>query len=348
MGDFLSTSRSRRDFLKTVTIAGIGIGLEGSPEATFMAPLSQQAIRVGIIGFSVHSADFTKILNAKTAGNEFGGCSVVAIHHPEGNKDVEFSAERLADFRKVAVDHGVELVGSIKAVLERVDAVMVLTNDGRPHLEQLIPVFEAGKPVYVDKPLAADLAGVLAIFEASKKYGVPVFSSSALRYVKQAQEIGEGSVVGNVLGAETHGPAPLQASHVDLFWDGIHGVESLYTVMGTGCKWVTCAHTKGADVVTGTWLDERVGVFRGLRKGKIGFGGTAYGSDGIAAIGPFGGYGLLVAAIADFFRTRKAPVSREETVEIYTFMAAAEESKRRGGIPVQLASVLSEAQRRSN
>src|SRR5690606_14470116 len=114
-------------------------------------------------------------------------------------------------------------------------------------------------PVYVDKPLAADLAGVVAIFKASKKYGVPVFSSSALRYVKNAQDIRQGKIVGKVLGAETHGPAPLQASHVDLFWDGIHGVESLYTVMGTGCKWVTCAHTKGADVVTGTWLAERVG-----------------------------------------------------------------------------------------
>ncbi len=338
--------KTRRSFLKKAILTGLSLGIGAKESSALVSTDTQKEIRVGVIGLSVHSADFTEILNASTEDNELKGCRVVAVHHPPGNPDVEFSAERLREFSNRITNHGVTTVDSIDELIEQVDAVMLLTNDGRPHLEQVIPVLKAGKPVYIDKPLAASLSEVLGIFKASKQYGVPIFSSSALRYTKKAQDIRWGNVVGKVLGAEAYGPAPLEKSHVDLFWDGIHGVETLYTVMGRGCQWVTRTHVKGADVVVGTWKDERIGIFRGLRTGKIGFGGTVYGVDGIASIGPFGGYRPLVVAIVDFFRTWKPPVGIEETLEIYTFMAAADESKRRGGIPVYLSSVLSEAQKK--
>lgn len=335
--DFNSRITGRRGFMKKTLIAGLGVGLiheQVLGKTDFPKP-----IRVGIIGLSVHSADFTEILNSQKNEDEFMGCRVVAIYHPPGNEDVEFSPERLEKFSNTIKQHGVEFLESIDAVLKKSDAVMLLTNDGRPHLEQLLPILKSGKPVYIDKPLAENLSQVHAIFEASGQHGVPVFSSSALRY-GDIQKIRMGKVVGQVLGADAYSPAPLQASHVDLFWDGIHGVEILYTVMGTGCKSVTCTHHTDADVVVGTWSDGRIGVFRGLRKGKLGFGGTVYGSDGIAAIGSFSGYQPLVAAIAEFFRTGQVPVERDETIEIYTFMAAAEESRRRGGIIIDLSEVL--------
>ena len=60
------------------------------------------------------------------------------------------------------------------------------------------------------------------------------------------------------------------------------------------------------------------------------------------AIG-FGGYLPLVVEIAKFFKTGKPPVAAEETLEIYTFMEAADESKRQGGKSVKLADVLAAA-----
>jgi predicted dehydrogenase len=254
---------------------------------------------------------------------------------------VEFSEKQLQSFTDTIKNQGVEFVGSIKELVKKIDAVMVLTNDGRPHLKEIMPVLRAGKPVYVDKPLAASLSDVLAIFKVSGKYKVPLFSCSPLRYVKEAQELREGKLVGKVMGASTYGPAPIQKSHADLFWDGIHAVESLYTVMGgTGCKTVTRTFTDDADVVVGNWDDGRVGVFRGVRRGRSGFGGTAFGEKGIASIGVFTGYRPLVVAIVKFFRSGIAPVSNEETIEIYTFMEAADESKRLGGIPISLSEVL--------
>jgi hypothetical protein len=298
-------------------------------------------IRVGVIGLSVHSAAYTEIINSGSSSPEFKDCRVVAIFHPPGNPDVEFSESQLLSFSETIKTQGVEFVTSIKKMLAKVDAVMLLTNDGRPHLKEIMPVLKAGKPVYVDKPLAADLSDVLAIFKMARKYNVPTFSCSPLRYVKEALEIRDGKVVGKVLGANTYGPAPLQKSHVDLFWDGIHAVESLYTVMGgIGCRTVTRTFTDEADVVVGHWEDNRIGIFRGIRKGRSGFGGTAFGEGKIASIGVFTGYRPLVVAIVEFFRTRKAPVSEDETIEIYAFMQAADESKKRGGIPVSLSEVL--------
>src|SRR5690606_19275531 len=108
-----------------------------------------------------------------------------------------------------------------------------------PHLDEIIPVLKAGKRVYLDKPIADTFDNVLKIYEQSRKYKVPVFSASALRYVNNADEMAKGNIVGDVLGAEVYGPAPIQPAHVDLFWDGTHAVELLYTTMGSGCEWVT-------------------------------------------------------------------------------------------------------------
>ena len=53
-----------------------------------------------------------------------------------------------------------------------------------------------------------------------------------------------------------------------------------------------------------------------------------------------GGYEELCREIGRFFKTGKSPVRAEETIEIFAFMEAADESKRQGGAPVSLASVL--------
>src|SRR5690606_1547364 len=121
----------------------------------------------------------------------------------------------------------------IDELLRSVDVILLETNDGRLHLEQALQVIKAGKPLFIDKPIAASLKDAAAIFAAAKQANVPVFSSSSLRYIEGAQEIAKGKL-GKVLGADTYSPCTLESTHPDLFWYGIHGVETLYTVMGTG------------------------------------------------------------------------------------------------------------------
>src|SRR5690606_25430993 len=104
-------------------------------------------------------------------------------------------------------------------------------------------------------------------------------------------------------------------------------------------------HTEGTEVVTCVWRDGRIGTFRGLREGRTGYGGTAFGIDGIAVLQYSGGYDGLTTRVAEFFATGVAPIAPEETLEIFAFMAAAEESKRRDGAPVTIAEVMAAARR---
>lgn len=305
-----------------------------------------EIVRIGIIGLdSGHSVSFTELINDPTADGLLARYEVVAAY-PHGSRTIEMSYERIPGHTTEIQKLGVEIAGSIADLLGRVDVVMLETNDGNVHLEQALQVIEAGKPLFIDKPLAASLEDVLAIFAAAEQAGVPVFSSSSLRFMKSAQDIRNGSI-GEVLGAFAYSPAMLESSHTDFFWYGIHGVETLFTVLGPGCETVVRVHTDGADVVSGTWKNGRLGTFHGMRDGSHGYGGTAFGTTDIAEIGPYEGYGPLVESILQFFESKVSPVAPDETIEIYAFMAAADESKRRGGVPVRVDEVLETARARA-
>jgi hypothetical protein len=113
--------------------------------------------------------------------------------------------------------------------------------------------------------------------------------------------------------------------------------------MGPGCQTVSRTHTKGTDVVVGTWKDGRIGTFRGNRAAKGGYGGMVFGSKSNQPVGKAAGYEPLIVEICKFFKTGRPPVTAEETIEVFSFMEAADESKRQGGAPVSLESVISKA-----
>lgn len=300
-------------------------------------------MRIGMIGLDTsHCLAFTKLLNEAAADDpELGGCRVVLVY-PKGSPDIESSVTRVPDYTVKIREMGVEIENDLQKLVDSVDAVLLETNDGRPHLEQVIPVLRAGKPVFIDKPVAGSLADAIAIYELAKHYGTPVFSSSSLRYSSSVQSVRNGSI-GEVTGCDAYSPCSLEATHPDLFWYGIHGCETLFTAMGAGVETVTRSSSAGFDVVTGVWNDGRIGTFRGIRSGKSGYGGTAFGTEGVVQLGPYEGYRPLVVEIVKFFRGGDVPVSAAETIDLYAFMEAADESKRQGFVPVKVADVIAKA-----
>ncbi|KQS33173.1 Gfo/Idh/MocA family protein [Dyadobacter sp. Leaf189] len=332
-------SLSRRTFILQSAAAGAGLGMLGH------MPLSAKPAegkRVGIIGLDTsHSIAFAKALNAATPDPVFEGYKVAAAY-PYGSKEIESSAKRIPGYIEEVKKLGVEIVDSIQDLLSKTDVILLETNDGRLHLQQALEVFKSGKRMFIDKPVAASLSDTLAIFEASKKYKVPIFSASSLRYIKGIEAIDKSKV----LGADTYSPAVLEKTHPDFYWYGIHGVETLYTVMGTGCKSVTRVNTPNTDIVVGIWGDGRTGTFRGTRTGKHDYGATVFTQDGNKVLGPYGGYEPLLKDIIKYFQTGEVPVTPEETIEIFAFMEAADESKRQGGKSVLLETVLAKARKK--
>jgi hypothetical protein len=295
-------------------------------------------LRVGMIGLDTsHVIAFTELLNNPSNPHHVPGAKVI-VGYPGGSPDVEASASRVDKFTQELRDKwNVEIVADIPSLCEKVDAVMLMSVDGRPHLEQVRPVFAAKKRVFIDKPMAGSLQDVREIFRLSEESGVPCFSSSCYRWM---DGLGREDL-GSVAGCLSYSPATIEPHHPDLFWYGIHGVEALFTAMGTGCISVTRVASDGTDVVVGLWKDGRLGTFRGLRRGKLGSGATVFCEKGIYTAKPDDScvYFGLVQEIVKFFQTGEPPVSPEETLEIYSFMAAADESKKQGGKPISLKPV---------
>ncbi len=312
------------------------------PLASLRAAEPALPLKAGIIGLDAHARAWTQILNNPEATGELAGMTVVA-GYPGGSPDIPQSMELLekgvAQFREM----GIELVDSIDALLAKVDVVMILSIDGRPHLEQAKPVFAAGKPVFIDKPIAGSLADAIRIFDLAEKHNVPCFTSSSLRFAEATRGMKTNPKIGEIRGCDQYAPCSLEPHHPDFFWYGIHGVEPLFTVMGTGCQTVTRVHAEGQDVIVGVWEGGRIGTVRGIRDSRRGYGSTVFGTKAILPAGGFDGYEPLIVEIVKFFKTGKPPVSREETLEIFAFMEAADESKRQGGCPVSIESVMQKA-----
>jgi predicted dehydrogenase len=291
-------------------------------------------LKVGIIGLDTsHVVAFTSLINKNNKG-PLENMRVVAAF-PAGSPDLPISADRIAGFTKTLRDkHGVEIVDSIADLLKKVDVVLLESVDGRPHLQQVKPVFEAGKPVFIDKPIAASLADTIEIFDLAKKHKVPCFSSSSLRFGERLQGMASVARICPIKQCDATGPVNPLKGHPELFFYGIHGIEMLFTVLGPGCESVTWKD----GVVTGTWKDGRIGTFRTDKGYKV----KVTGDRGTAESGG-GDYKGLVEAIATFFRTKKEPVPADETINLVAFMVAAEESKKAGGKLVTIDSVMKSA-----
>ena len=339
------TEPNRRESLKTIA-AGVGASMFSkislyAAENANLTPFAGMPLRAGMIGLDTsHVVAFAGLLNDPAKAKGVLSNVKVTAAFPGGSKDIPSSIDRVAGYTETLRDkHGVKIYDSIEAMMPDVDVVFLESVDGRPHLEQIKPVLKAKKPVFVDKPVAGSLADAILIYELAEKAGVPIFSSSSLRYSKSTMGATNNPAVGDILGAVAFSPCSLEEHHPDLFWYGVHGVESLFTIMGTGCQSVTRIHTADFDVVTGIWSDGRIGTFRGIRKGKADYGTTVFGSKGIYHAMGYSGYQPLVEKICQFFEDGKPPVSAQETIEMFAFMEAADESKRRGGVPVTIAEV---------
>ena len=318
-----------RSLLLTLAFALVPLRADDAPQ-----------LRLGLIGLDTsHVTVFTKIYNDPAAPNHVPGARVVAAFKG-GSPDIESSASRVEGYTKqLQDDFGVKIVPTIEELCQQVDAVLLMSVDGRPHLEQAKPVIKAGKPMFIDKPVAGSLRDAIEIYRLAKEAKVPVFSSSSYRYYDSLVEVKKANV-GEIRSVISYGPAHLEPHHPDLFWYGVHPTEALYTILGTGCESVSRTTTPDTDIISGIWSGGRIGTLHALRKGPTPHKVIIFGTQAVAEQKGSGDYAPLVREIVKFFQTGVAPVSPEETLELFTFMEAADESKRQGGAPVKIKDVL--------
>lgn len=300
-------------------------------------------IRIGMIGLDTsHVSAFTKLLNDASDAQHIAGAKVVAAFKG-GSNDIESSYSRVEGYTKELQEkYGITIYDSIEEMCKNIDAVMLESVDGRPHLEQAKPVIAAHKPLFIDKPMAGSLHDVIEIFRLAKEAKVPCFSASSYRFYKSLTDLMKQDF-GEVRSCISIGPCHLEPHHPDLFWYGVHPTEALFTVMGAGCESVVRTTTGDTDVVTGTWKDGRVGVLYGIRTKQTPHKVIIFGSKSVVEQEDSGDYAPLVATAIEFFKTGIVPIPPEETINMFAFMEAADESKRQGGAPVKISDVMDKA-----
>ena len=95
-----------------------------------------------------------------------------------------------------------------------------------------------------------------------------------------------------------------------------------------------CVGNNDVDMVVGTWQDGRIRTLRGIRKGKSDMGCLVFRDESIEnAVSILDNTTRrgLVEKIIEFFQTGVAPVPLDETLEIISFLAAANESRAKDG-----------------
>ena len=303
------------------------------------AAQGEQDLRIGLIGLDTsHCIAYTKMLNDPDNPNHVDGARIVAAF-PGGSPDIPSSIDRLPGYRKELEETWkITIVETIPELLKMVDAIILTSVDGRTHLEQARPVLEAGVRVFIDKPLAAELKEVQAIMALSKETGTPFFTASSLRFFPGVTKLRNKEEYGEIISVDAYSPASLEPHHTDLYWYGIHGVETLYALMGPGCKKVSRIFNEDGEVVVGLWEDGRISTFRGNRKGAHGYGARVFTEKGEFNSDPIDGslYQSLLKEVVAFLKGGPSPISPEEMEEVFEFMTAAQKSSDQGGIPVEM------------
>ncbi len=91
----MKNNLTRRNFVKSATIGGIGLGLAGNITSLYGKSAAEAGGKIGIIGLDTsHCVAFTNALNGPKAGTEYAGFKIVAAY-PKGSNDIKSSVERI-------------------------------------------------------------------------------------------------------------------------------------------------------------------------------------------------------------------------------------------------------------
>lgn len=234
------------------------------------------------------------------------------------------------------IDH---IVAKPEDVIGQVDAAIISTDDGDDHIRRVKPFIEAGLPVFVDKPMATNIAD-LRQFVQWHRAGATILSTSGMRYAPemrlsdaQQAQIGELRWI---------------TSFTCKTWEryGIHALEAVEPLLGPGFLSVQAESDAAGDVVH---LTHKSGI-----RVTIGAIHDAYGSFG--AVHLYGTKGQIPLRLTDTYRafrsqlvafidmlnTGNRPLPFDETVELMAVIIAGRRSREQGGARVQIADILSE------
>ena len=198
----MSEQINRRDFIKRAAVGTAGVSLAMSGASTGSVLGANDRIRLGLIGCGRQGVD--NMRHFMRQGVEVA--AVCDVYEPNLQKGLEAAggkAKALKDFRQVLDD-------------KEIDAVIVATPD-HWHALPTVMACQAGKDVYVEKPICVAVEEGKKMVEAERKYKrvvqVGLWQRSNLHFQKAAQLVQDG-LIGKVSFVRTE-------NYSDIYPDGI-------------------------------------------------------------------------------------------------------------------------------
>ncbi|MHA1372543.1 MAG: Gfo/Idh/MocA family oxidoreductase [Promethearchaeota archaeon] len=291
-------------------------------------------IKIGMIGLDTsHVNTFCRIFNKRKKSP-----ARIMYGYPGGSDEFSMSYNRVGKFTLSVARQGVEIVEDLEDIGEKSDALIITSCDGRQHLEQFEVVAPFGKPVFIDKPFTCSVDDAFKIMSLSKKYSAPVFSASALRYYRGIHELSAGKKVHSMC---VHGPVQILDDFPGWFWYGVHVVEIVFEMLGSGIQDVQVIETTDKlDIVVSTWRNDRKVICFGYRYDNFHEWGVRLWTENglvVSTAENKGGFEKLVAAMIDFFKSGESPVSERVMVEEMAMLEAINISKSENNAKIQVA-----------
>jgi predicted dehydrogenase len=269
-----------------------------------------------------HVVQFSKRINKKgiDAAQFVEGAEII-LGCPGTSK---MSPERIPGFTKTVTEEcGVKLVDKPEQMIGKIDGILIESVYGSVHFERAKPFLEAGIPMFIDKPFANSVRDAEAIAGLAAKKNVPLFSASSLRFALEVTAVQKAvDELGPPVAVDVYGCQGKNPHNPGWFNYGIHSVEMLVTLLGTGFRDVKYVAAGQGEHSTGTWKGERVGSVTIAPKADFGFTYVGEKKTRALTINSDFIYRELVKEIVQFFKSGKPPMAIDETVEIVRYIEA--------------------------
>lgn len=307
----------------------------------------EQVVRLGIIGMSpgnAHPYSWSAIINGVFDAAEITrvGYPAVATYlqankHtlglPQAKVTHVWAQERSIAGSIAKTTSIASIVDKLEDMAKSVDAVILARDDADRHIEICKPFFEAGIPVFIDKPLAITRKD-LEWFEEQHERGVFFMSCSSMRYANE------------VMTAKTElaslGKIELITGAGKKDWPkyGVHLLEGIFSVLddpqairvrhiGTSGRDVVCVELENGIQVTLHLFLEITGTFQF----------SIFGQSGWRLVDIKNSYSMFRDNIIEFIRSVQEGKSRLDfgkTVNVINTLVGATESLNQGGAVITL------------
>jgi len=314
---------TRRSFIKTV---GVGTAASTLGLSTVIASESKIADKnedgekklvIGIIGAeNSHTIGYGKVFNIE---KKFPGVEL---------KYVWGETEQFA--KKAMKEGGIPfMVKDPKAMLGKINALIVDHRHPKYHLSAARPFVEAGIPTFIDKPFCYRVSEGKEFLEMARQKGTPVTSFSSIAQSaatfdmkKQVTDLGEFN---NII---RYGPADLDSEYGGIFFYGVHLVQPLMYIFGSDIEKVKV--TRNGSKGSANLLYKN-GLFATIVFGNLYYGWSTFleTKDGIIELKPRvdePNPPMNDADMIEMFRTGKEPRSHENILKCVAVLEALEKS----------------------